>query len=170
MFLRISQCSMITNKKKKEKVPSSKKSKLYLSLRKKRAAFRQSLIEAIAIKKEEEEEEEDVCFDTKKLLITKSEEDLLRYYYYVLHAIDDVHIKSIETATLKNILNLVPTKWQMKFSELLNKLLQETKDDYNLTIKKAVIDFVLQEPLRDDHELFEKVLSFSFLFINILYK
>lgn len=157
MFPRISQCSMIRNKKKNEMVLSSQKSKLYLSLRKKRAEFRESLIKAITLKKEEEEE--DVCFDTKVLGLTKSEEDLLRYHYYVLHAIDDVHIKSIDIKTLENILNLIPAKWQTKFPELLNEVLQETKEDYNLTTKKAVIDFVLQEPLRNDYELFEKVLS-----------
>ncbi|KAK2577836.1 hypothetical protein KPH14_001102, partial [Odynerus spinipes] len=127
------------------------KERVYLSLREKRAKFRQSLINAIA----SNTKEEDICGNW----LTKSEEDLLRYYFYILHAVDDVHVESIDVRTLEGIINLIPKKWRTKFQEYLDDLIQETKKDYKLSIKKAVVDFVLQEPLRDDYMLFEESLE-----------
>ncbi|XP_043498185.1 dynein axonemal heavy chain 7-like isoform X3 [Polistes fuscatus] len=157
---RMSQCQRIKNTKEREKILS--KSKLYLSLREKRAEFRRSLVKAISMKKDKEEdkkeeEEKDKFVDTKEtIFLTEFDEELLRYYYFVIHAIDDVHVKSIDDKTLENILNLIPNERRMKFQEYLNELIKETKYDYKLNIKKAVVDFVLQEPLRTDYELFEK--------------
>ncbi|XP_014600268.1 PREDICTED: dynein heavy chain 7, axonemal-like [Polistes canadensis] len=160
---RMSQCQRIKNTKECEKILS--KSKLYLSLREKRAEFRRSLVKAITMKKDKEEEEKekkeekekDKFVDSKEnIYLTKNDEEILRYYYYVIHAIDDVYVKSIDDETLENILNLIPKERRMKFSEYLNELIKETKYDYKFNIKKAVVDFVLQEPSRTDYELLEK--------------
>ncbi|KAI4495755.1 hypothetical protein M0802_008378 [Mischocyttarus mexicanus] len=144
------------NKNEDEKDHLSK-SKLYLSLREKRAEFRRSLVKAIAVKKKEEEDEDYASVDAKEnLWLTKTDEELLRYYYYVVHAIDDVYVESIDSKTLNNIINLLPKERRMKFHDYLNEIINEIKYDYKLNIKKAVVDFVLQEPSRTDYELFEK--------------
>ena len=78
-----------------------------------------------------------------------------------MHGIDNQHIPPIEDVILKNILKLVPLKWKKKFKETLSKVVKEAIDDYTLSVKKSIVDFVLQDPLIDESNFDDKVVCIS---------
>lgn len=88
---------------------------------------------------------------------TDDDMDFLRYYYYIMHGVDNDHIPPMENATLNNILKLVPHKWQRKFKETLSQVIKEAIDDYKLSVKKSIVDFVLQDPLINESNSHDQV-------------
>ncbi|XP_062861638.1 dynein axonemal heavy chain 7 [Trichomycterus rosablanca] len=85
--------------------------------------------------------------------LTPSEQDMLRYYYYIRNGIDVEHVATMEDSWLENVLRLVPNHLQ-RLSRSIELLSDEMRDDYLLSVKKAIVDFVLRDP-RDNEE--EKV-------------
>jgi len=78
--------------------------------------------------------------------ITEEDKNLLRYYYYILHEVDDAHVGTLDSDTLKKIMSMVSAKWQQRHTECLERLIHEIKCDYITNMKKSIVDFVLQEP------------------------
>lgn len=111
----------------------------YMSLKKKREKFRQKLVQAIRRKQDADEKK-----GHKKSLITDEDTQLLRYYHYISHGIGDVHITPIDTDILCNILSLVPDQWQKKYPDVTDRVAQEIKENYIFSMKKGIIDFVLE--------------------------
>ncbi|XP_050489817.1 dynein axonemal heavy chain 7-like isoform X1 [Bombus huntii] len=126
----------------------------YLSLCQEREKFRARLVDMIKQKRKKEkekafrrintcmqeiEEEEEMDED----IILENNDNVLRYYYYLTQGIDDVYVGSMDVDLLINILKRVPTKWKDKFKELLNRLVKEVKEEYILSVKKSVIEFVI---------------------------
>ncbi|XP_024941329.1 dynein heavy chain 7, axonemal [Cephus cinctus] len=122
----------------------------YTSLRKKREEFRQNLVRMIMGQDDDDTVNiPSVCAGN---WITDEDKELLRYYYYITHGIDDVHVGPMDSAVLKKILNLVPTKWKQKFKDTMTQVIQDAKDDYAISVKKSIVDFVLQDPMNDIFE------------------
>lgn len=126
----------------------------YLSLCQEREKFRTRLVHMIKQRRKEEKEKAFRRINTCMQEIEEKEEmdediilgnndNVLRYYYYLTQGIDDVYVGSMDVDLLINILNRVPTKWKDKFKELLNRLVKEVKEEYILSVKKSVIEFVI---------------------------
>jgi dynein heavy chain len=111
-------------------------------MRKEREDFRKRLI-ALIFKQDEEK--------TSTFQIpTPEEKESLRYYYYIHHGIDTVHVAPLEQAWLNNICAQIPEKIQT-YNTLKEKLIEEVKEEFVLSMKKAVVDFVLQDPSESDN-------------------
>jgi len=87
---------------------------------------------------------------------TTAEKDVLRYYYYIHNGIDTEHVAPLENSWLKSVLDLVPDRLKF-FKRSVDKLSEEMREDYLLSVKKAIVDFVLRDPRQqDDFEYFEE--------------
>nr|XP_033800562.1 dynein heavy chain 7, axonemal [Geotrypetes seraphini] len=76
---------------------------------------------------------------------TALEKDILRYNYYIKHGIDTEHVAPMEDSWLQNVLDLVPSHLK-GYTEIIYELSDEMREDYLLSVKKAIVDFVLKDP------------------------
>jgi dynein heavy chain len=111
--------------------------KSYTTMRKEREDFRKRLITLIF--KQDEEQPSSFQIPTPK------EKESLRYYYYIHHGIDTVHVAPLDHSWLNNICAQIPEKMQT-YSTLKEQLIEEVKEEFMLSMKKAIVDFVLQDP------------------------
>lgn len=109
----------------------------YIEMRKEREEFRRRLVTLIF----KQDEEKLGPFQ----IPTQEDKIRLRYNYYIRHGIDTVHIPPLEDSWLENICAKIPEKIQI-YSKLKKELIEEVKEDYVLSMKKAAIDFALQDP------------------------
>ncbi|CAH1117610.1 unnamed protein product [Phaedon cochleariae] len=112
--------------------------KSYTALRKQREEFRNRLIKLIVGNDEEREIGDDE-------IPSSEEREMLRYYYYVKHGVDTVHVAPLDQKVLSRVLALVPRKL-MVWEETLSESIKDVKEDFMMAVKKAIIDFVLQDP------------------------
>ncbi|XP_069839698.1 dynein axonemal heavy chain 7 isoform X1 [Dendropsophus ebraccatus] len=85
------------------------------------------------------------------------DKDILRYNYYISHGIDTEHVASMEDSWLENVLRLVPEHLK-DYKDSIYMLSDEMKEDYLLSVKKAIVDFVLKDP-REKNEKKELILE-----------
>lgn len=131
----------------------------YIYMRKKREEFRKNVIDIITGKNVDTS----MCGNW----FTENDMNILRYYYYIMHGVDSTHIPPIDESILNNILKLVPIKWQNKFKDTMKQVIKEASDDYTLSIKKSVVDFVLQDPLIDESIINNQVMLFRNNFFTV---
>ncbi|CAL8266095.1 unnamed protein product [Lota lota] len=81
--------------------------------------------------------------------LTASEKDNLRYYHYIHCGIDADHVAPMEASWLQNILGLVPTHLRSRL-QTIEQISEEMREDYLFSVKKAIVDFVLQHPREGD--------------------
>jgi dynein heavy chain len=105
-------------------------------MRKDREEYRRRLVSFIFKQGEE--------MPTYSQIPPQEEKDVLRYYYYIHNGIDTVHVPPLEQAWLNNIYSQIPKKLQT-YSTLKQHLTEEVKEEFLLSVKKAAVDFVLQE-------------------------
>ncbi|KAG7467512.1 hypothetical protein MATL_G00154470 [Megalops atlanticus] len=82
--------------------------------------------------------------------LTSAEKDILRYHYYIKNGIDTKHVATMDDSWLENVMTLVPTPLK-RLTDTIEVLSNEMREDYLLSVKKAIVDFVLRDP-RDKHE------------------
>ncbi|XP_027444300.2 dynein heavy chain 7, axonemal isoform X2 [Zalophus californianus] len=124
--------------------PSTSKTKSK-SLHKERENFRSTLVNIIM--------QQDAVLDSAspdesmfpKLTTSAIEKDILRYYYYIHHGIDTDHVAPMEDSWLEHVLNLVPQHLKVLTNSIL-ALSDEMREDYLLSVKKSIVDFVLKDP------------------------
>ncbi|XP_075255201.1 uncharacterized protein LOC142347920 [Convolutriloba macropyga] len=75
----------------------------------------------------------------------QAEKDLMRYHYYISNGIDTEHVAPMEDSWLQHIMGLVKEPLK-KHQETIESLCDEIKEDYLLSVKKAIVDFVLNDP------------------------
>ena len=113
-----------------------------MQMRAERENFRRKLVELIA---RDDAEADD---DAAAMFPNKNEIEMLRYYYYIKHGIDTIHVAPISNRVMSRIKLLIPpilNKWAIAMTENLD----EIKTDYIFAMKKAVIDFVLNDSIEN---------------------
>lgn len=113
--------------------------KSYSIVRKEREEFRKKLV-GLIISSEEEISRDDGSFPDAQ------EKEIMRYYYYIKHGIDTVHVAPLDKRVLNRVFKLIPKKLT-KWTDVLEQITAEMKEDYITAVKKAVIDFVLGDAL-----------------------
>lgn len=73
------------------------------------------------------------------------EKDILRYYYYIHNGIDTVHVAPLEEIRIKNMKDLIANRLLKNYPQHVADLSEEVRDDYLLSVKKAIVDFVLRD-------------------------
>lgn len=119
----------------------------YTTLRKRREEFRCNLVKMLIL--QENEDDPMSKANEEGIINKKAEENLLKYYYYIMHGIDDVHVAPMDVNLLDKILNLVPSHWQKRFQNILRNVIDDAKEHYAMSLKKSIVDFVLQDPVND---------------------
>ncbi|KAK0178126.1 hypothetical protein PV328_002104, partial [Microctonus aethiopoides] len=119
----------------------------YTTLRKRREEFRCNLVKMLIL--QENGDDPMSKANEEGIINKKAEEDLLKYYYYIMHGIDDVHVAPMDVNLLDKILSLVPSHWQKKFQNILHNVIDDAKEHYAMSLKKSIVDFVLQDPVND---------------------
>ena len=61
-----------------------------------------------------------------------------RYLYYVNNGIDTDHIAPLEDSWLSHVLSLTPAHLQDTFVATVEQLSEEMREDYLLSVKKAI--------------------------------
>jgi len=89
---------------------------------------------------------------------TVAEKDILRYYYYIHHGIDTKNVAPMEDRWIHNVLSLVPESTKVNLGEVIDTLSEEVREDYLLSVKKAIVDFVLRDPREKENSVSEEVL------------
>lgn len=82
-------------------------------------------------------------------VLSPEEMEVLRYYYYIHNGIDTVHVAPIDTEWLAHVEALIPPKL-LRWQELFEELITEVKEDFLMSVKKGIVDFVLQDPGLND--------------------
>ena len=78
---------------------------------------------------------------------TVVESDVLyRYNYYITHGIDTEHIAPLDRSWIERVLALLAPRLRQDKDELITCLTDEMREEYLLSVKKAIIDFVLRDP------------------------
>ncbi|XP_034234713.1 dynein heavy chain 7, axonemal isoform X2 [Thrips palmi] len=128
--------------------------KSYTELRREREEFRQKLVQLILCEDGPPDGTEEIG-GTQLDLPSREERVVLRYYYYIRQGVDTVHVTRLASESLKRILHLVPTKLK-KWKDLRRALTQEVKEDFLMSVKKAIVDFVLQDTAEGDMRIPEE--------------
>lgn len=115
------------------------KLKSYTSLRRQREEFRKKLVSLIT------SPEHDRDMDVNEGNLSSEEKELLRYYYYIKHGVDTIHVAPLDRKVLNRVLRLIP-QCLLKYEECLTQSIDDVKEDFMLAVKKAIVDFVLQDP------------------------
>jgi dynein heavy chain, axonemal len=80
----------------------------------------------------------------------KTKIDILRYYYYIQHGFDTSNVAPLEESWLDEIFNHVPDILKYKqYEKELRNLNETIREDYLLSVKKAIVDFVLKDNRQD---------------------
>jgi dynein heavy chain len=80
------------------------------------------------------------------------EKDILRYYYYIHNGIDTEHVAPLEDERLRNVLSLISQDLRRNHQQTVVDLSEEMKEDYLLSVKKAIVDFVLKDAREQNSE------------------
>ncbi len=67
-----------------------------------------------------------------------------QFNFYINHGIDTEHIAPMEEAWLHNMLELLSEQLKRGTQDTIDQLCDETRDDYMMSVKKAIVDFVLR--------------------------
>ncbi|GBP05923.1 Dynein heavy chain 7, axonemal [Eumeta japonica] len=129
------------NKKKKTRVikeASVKKSNVmhsYTAMRKAREEFRVKLMSLIC--QENEGGDQDIP--------SGEEKNMMRYYYYLNYGVDTVHVAPLDNKMILKVHNLIPVKLK-KWRDILLTCTDDMREDFMMSMKKAIVDFVLKDP------------------------
>ncbi|KAI8819310.1 dynein heavy chain and region D6 of dynein motor-domain-containing protein [Fimicolochytrium jonesii] len=76
----------------------------------------------------------------------QEKDTMQRYYYYITNGIDTHHVAEMEDQWLENVLRLLPDELKVFHQMTLDTLSAEMREDYHMSVKKAIVDFVLKDP------------------------
>ncbi|XP_043848111.1 dynein axonemal heavy chain 7 [Dromiciops gliroides] len=116
--------------------------------RKEREHFRSALVNIIM---QQDCATDKALVDEAQTAPTTIEKDILRYYYYIHHGIDTEHVAPMEDSWLEHVLELVPKHLKVLTDRILI-LSDEMREDYLLSVKKSIVDFVLRDPREKEED------------------
>eukprot|EP00118_Oscarella_pearsei_P018868 m.196512 g.196512 ORF g.196512 m.196512 type:complete len:4008 (+) comp39530_c1_seq1:67-12090(+) len=128
--------------------------------RKTRELFRNALVNIITHEEEPDSRPSSAGADLPPLRTASpspAEKDILRYYYYIHNGIDTEHVAPMEDSWLDHVLVNVPKYLQENHQECIEHLSDEMREDYILSVKKAIVDFVLKDPREKKDDSFDKL-------------
>ncbi|XP_047987651.1 dynein axonemal heavy chain 7-like [Leguminivora glycinivorella] len=108
----------------------------FTALRKAREQFRVKLMNLIC---QSEPGEDGDCIPSGE------EQNMLRYYYYLRYGIDNIHVAPLDSKIIKRIHNLISPKLK-KWQDTMETATDEMREDFMMSMKKAIVDFVLKDP------------------------
>jgi hypothetical protein len=73
---------------------------------------------------------------------------LLLYSFCLRDGLQAVPIGEIGENWVQNILNNIPTKLKLSYELMLNELKAEFVEQYNISVKKSFVDYILEEPAK----------------------
>ncbi|KAI5631027.1 dynein heavy chain and region d6 of dynein motor domain-containing protein [Phthorimaea operculella] len=111
--------------------------KMYTALRKKREDFRATLMKMIC-----SGHPEDVAGDAGT---SDDEYNRRRYYFYLKYGIDTIHVAPLDNKIILRVHSLLSMKLKT-YKETLFSNTDEMREDYIMSMKKAIVDFVLKDP------------------------
>lgn len=141
----------------------------YMQMRQERENFRRKLVELIAW--DNVDADGSIGDSLHNEFPNKQEKEILRYYYYIKHGIDTIHVSPMSKRVLQRFVNYnIPIILRKDFSfnvivcliyriikqipvylnkwtTALNENIDEIKSDYIFAMKKAVVDFALQNSI-----------------------
>ncbi|CAF1010390.1 unnamed protein product [Adineta steineri] len=91
-------------------------------------------------------------------MLTSVEKDILRYHFYVRNGIDTEYVAELDEHRINDTLARLPNDLRQSWEPLVNTLTDEMKEDYLLSVKKAIVDFVLRDPHEAQQEPKEETL------------
>ncbi|KAA0715776.1 Dynein heavy chain 7, axonemal [Triplophysa tibetana] len=77
--------------------------------------------------------------------------EMPRYYYYIHNGIGTEDVAAMEDSWLEHVLDLVP-EYLKCLSETIEALSDEMREEYLLSVKKAIVDFVLRDPRKNEDD------------------
>lgn len=131
-------------KKKKDKEQKAKMLS-YTALRKNREEFRARLVKMLTEKDDEME------IDLNEIP-SAEEREILRYYYYIRYGVDTVNVAPMDPMTIEKVMKLIPKKLRV-WEDTLLAAIEDMKNDFMLSAKKAIVDFVLKDPCYQSSDL-----------------
>ncbi|KAI9224435.1 dynein heavy chain and region D6 of dynein motor-domain-containing protein [Blastocladiella britannica] len=73
-------------------------------------------------------------------------ETMQRYYFYINKGVDTTQVAEMDRRWLDHVLRLIAHKFKARFPDSVSALSDEMCEDYHLSVKKAIVDFVLRDP------------------------
>ncbi|KAI9203090.1 dynein heavy chain and region D6 of dynein motor-domain-containing protein [Polychytrium aggregatum] len=84
--------------------------------------------------------------ETKQVSGSQDKDIMQRYYYYITNGVDTQHVAEMENEWLANVMEKLPHHLKQTHQPTLHSLSSEMRDDYHMSVKKAIVDFVLRDP------------------------
>ncbi|CAH8448881.1 unnamed protein product [Heterobilharzia americana] len=79
--------------------------------------------------------------------VADREKNILRYYYYIYNGINTDHVAPIDEKLMKKIVSAIrPDIEEIANTALLEKLEDEIREDYLFSVKKAIVNFIINDP------------------------
>ncbi|XP_064624417.1 dynein axonemal heavy chain 3-like [Lineus longissimus] len=90
----------------------------------------------------------DIEVEREKLVGEPSERDLERYYYYIEHGVRSDMIAPQHVDVMNKIKSLIPTPLlkSLELKDMQQQLHTEVISDYELSLRKGIVDYVLMDP------------------------
>uniref|UniRef100_A0A2A4JQR8 Dynein axonemal heavy chain 7 n=1 Tax=Heliothis virescens TaxID=7102 RepID=A0A2A4JQR8_HELVI len=110
----------------------------FTAMRKAREEFRLKLVNLICQIDTEDEQ-------MPLSMPTGEEQNVLRYYYYLRYGIDTIHVAPLDNKIILRVHNLISPKLK-KWKDTLFTCTDEMREDFMMSMKKAIVDFVLKDP------------------------